>query len=121
MMISKVISLSIYLLILLVFLLVSALPAWADPLDRLKRALQDNDVEAAWKAVDGMPQKISSAQREEAIKILTGGSKKEWVRCTGDIRQSIANQLAALNAKEAIPDLLGLIREKKNIVHECAE
>jgi hypothetical protein len=107
--------------ILPICLWISPLPIWAESLEELNKALQGNDVEEAWKAVDGMPQKISPQQREEAIKILTRGLKKEWVRCAGDIRQSIANQLAALNAKEAIPDLLGLIRQKKSIDHECAE
>jgi HEAT repeat protein len=107
--------------ILSICLLTSALPTWAESLEELNKALQGNDVEAAWKAVEGIPQKIAPQQREEAIKILTRGLKKEWVRCAGDIRQSIANQLAALNAKEAIPDLLGLISEKKNIDHECSE
>jgi hypothetical protein len=107
--------------ILCICCLILAFPAWAESLEELNKALQGNDVEAAWKAVDGMSQKISPQQREEAIKILTRGLKKEWVRCAGDIRQSIANQLAALNAKKAIPDLLELIREKKNIDHECAE
>jgi HEAT repeat protein len=109
------------LFILSVCFLISALPTWAESLEELSKALQGNDVEAAWKAVEGMPPKISSQKREEAIKILKKGLKKEWVRCAGDIRQSIANQLAALNAKEAIPDLLGLISEKKNIDHECSE
>ncbi len=107
--------------ILSICLWISPLPTWAESLKELNKALQGNDVEAAWKAVDGMPQKISPQQREEAIKILKRGLKKDWVRCAGDIRQSIANQLAALNAKEAIPDLLELMREKKNIDHECSE
>jgi hypothetical protein len=109
------------LLILSICLWISPLPTWAESLEELNKALLGNDVEAAWKAVEGMPRKISPEQREEAIKTLTGGLKKEWIRCAGDIRQSIASQLAALNAKEAIPDLLVLIREKKNIDHECAE
>jgi HEAT repeat protein len=111
----------VHLLILSICLLISALPAYAESLEGLKKALQANDVEAAWKAVDGMPQKISPQQREEAVKILTRALKKEWIRCTGDIRQSIAIQLATIKAKEAIPELLELIREKKNIDHECAE
>ena len=109
------------LFILSICLWISPLPTWAESLEELIKALQGTDVEAAWKAVDGMPHKISPQQREEAIKILTRGLKKDWVRCAGDIRQSIANQLAALNAKEAIPDLLELIRQKKSIDHECAE
>jgi HEAT repeat protein len=111
----------VYLLSLFIFFLGSAPPTWADSLDELKKALQANDVEAAWKTVDEMPQKISTQQREETVKVLTSALKKEWARCAGDIRQSIAIQLAAINAKESIPDLLELIREKKNIEHECAE
>ena len=111
----------IRLFILFICLWISPLPTWAESLEELNKALQANDVEEAWKAVDEMPQKISPQQREEAIKILMRGLKKDWVRCAGDIRQSIANQLAALNAKEAIPDLLELIRQKKSIDHECAE
>jgi len=90
-------------------------------LEELKKALQADDIEVAWRAVDAMPQKISPQQREETVKVLMRALKKEWARCAGDIRQSIAIQLAAINAKEAIPALLELIREKKNIEHECAE
>ena len=107
--------------ILSICLLVSARPTWADPLDELKKALGNDDVEAAWKAVDEMPQKISPQRRGETVKVLRTALKKEWARCAGDIRQSIAIQLAAFKAKEAIPDLLEMIREKKNIEHECAE
>ena len=108
-------------LILSLCLFLSASLTWADSLDELKKALETNDVEVAWKAVDEMPQKVSAQQREETVKVLTKALKQEWARCAGDIRQSIAIQLAAMNAKEAIPDLLGLIKEKKNIEHECAE
>ncbi len=110
-----------YLFVLSVFFLGSAPLTWAYSLEELKKALEGNDVEVAWKAVDGMPQKISSQQREETAKVLTTALKKEWPRCAGDIRQSIAIQLATINAKEAILDLLELIGEKKNIDHECAE
>ncbi len=110
-----------YPVILSIFFLGSASPGRADLLEELKQALQANDVEAAWKAVDGMPQNISSQQREEIVKVLRTALKKEWPRCAGDIRQSIAIQLATVNAKETIPDLLELIRERKKIEHECAE
>ena len=120
-MISKATSFFIcFLMSILCFLGLFSL-AWADSLEELKKALQGNDVEAAWKAVDGMEQKLSPQQREETVNILRSALKKEWARCAGDIRQSIAIQLAAMKAKEAIPDLLQLIREKKNIDHECAE
>lgn len=120
-MISKATSFFICFLISFFCFLGSATLAWADSLEDMKKALQGNDVEAAWKAVDAMPQKISPQQREETVRVLTTALKKEWARCAGDIRQSIAIRLAAMNAKEAIPALLELIRGKKNIDHECAE
>jgi len=94
---------------------------WAGSLEELQKALQANDAEVAWRAVDGIPQKLSPQEKEQTKSVLRKALKKEWGRCAGDIRQSIAAQLAALDAKEAIPDLLELIREKKNIEHECAE
>ena len=121
MMISWAASFFIYLFISFFGLLGSAWLARADSLDELKKAFQTSDVEVIWRAVDEMPKEVSPQQREETVKILTQALKKEWARCAGDIRQSIAIQLAAMNAKEAIPDLLGLIREKKKIGHECAE
>ncbi len=120
-MISKVISFSICFLISVFCFLGSARLAWPEPLDELKKALQTNDVEVVWGAIDAIPQKISPQQREETVKVLMMALKKEWPRCTGDIRQSIAMQLASMNAKEAIPGLLELIKEKKKIDHECAE
>ena len=120
-MISKAISFSICFLIFVFCFLGSDGLAWPEPLDELKKALQGNDVEAAWEAVDTMPQKISPQQREETVKVLMMALEKEWPRCAGDIRQSIAIQLATMNAKEAIPVFLELIREKKNIDHECSE
>ncbi len=120
-MISRATSFVICCLISFFCFLGSAALASVDSLEDMKKALQGNDIEAAWKVVDTMPQKISAQRREETVKILTTALKKEWTRCAGDIRQSIAIQLATMNAKEAIPDLLELIREKKNIDHECAE
>jgi len=57
--------------------------AWADSLEELKKALQGNDVEAAWKAVDGMTQKLSPQQREETVNILRSALKKEWLAVPG--------------------------------------
>ncbi len=120
-MISRATSFFICFLISFFCFLGSPRLTWADSLEELKKALQANDVEVAWKAVDAMPRKISAQEREETVKVLMTALKKEWARCAGDIRQSIALQLATINAKEAIPALLGLITEKRNIEHECAE
>ena len=120
-MIWKAASFSIYFLISFLYFLGSVRMARTDSLDELKKALLSDDVEMAWSTVDQMPKELSAQQREEAIKILTSALKKEWPRCAGDIRQSIATQLAAIGAKEAVPDLLELVKQKKNIEHECAE
>jgi HEAT repeat protein len=120
-MISKATSFFVWSLISFSLFLGSARLTWADSLEELKKALQDNDVEVAWKAIDAMPKKMFLQQREETIKVLTTALRKDWPRCAGDIRQSIAIQLATINAKEAIPDLLELVKEKKNIDHECSE
>lgn len=110
-----------YLLVISSFTFLATSPAWAGSSDELKQALQANDVEVAWNAVRDIPQELPPQQKDETIEILIKALRKEWPRCTGDIRQSIADQLASLDAKEATPDLLELIRENKHIEHECAE
>jgi HEAT repeat protein len=99
----------------------SVSPILADPSEGLQQALEADDVEAAWKAINAIPQQLSSQQKRETIKLLTKALSKQWARCTGDIRQDIADQLASLQAIEAIPELIELIRENKHIEHECAE
>jgi HEAT repeat protein len=112
---------SVSFLFAFVCILGSASPTLATSLEKLKQGLEANDVEVAWKAINGIPRGLAPQQRDEAIRLLTKALKKEWPRCAGDIRQDIAHQLAALHAKEAIPDFLELIRTNKNIEHECAE
>ncbi len=108
-------------LIAIVCVLGSVSPTSASSLEELKQALGAHDVEVAWRAINGIPRGLAPQQKEEAIKLLTKALRKEWPRCAGDIRQDIAHQLASLDAKEAIPDLLELIRANKHIEHECAE
>jgi HEAT repeat protein len=112
---------SVSFLIAFVCVLGSVSPTLASSLEELKQALEANDVEVAWRAINRIPRGLAPQQKEEAIKLLTKALRKEWPRCAGDIRQDIAHQLASLDAKEAIPDLLELIRANKNIEHECAE
>jgi HEAT repeat protein len=87
----------------------------------LQQALEADEVESAWKAINAIPRELSPEQKKDTIKLLTKTLRKQWPRCTGDIRQDIADQLASLHAKEAVPDLLELIRKNKHIEHECAE
>ena len=109
------------LLIVSICVLRAASPTWAGSLEELKQALRSNDIEVAWSALRDIPQELPPQQKEETVKVLTKALRKEWARCGGDIRQSIADQLVALDAKDAIADLLKLISENKNIEHECAE
>ena len=51
----------------------------------------------------------------EAIRI------REWDRCTGDMRDTIARALGELKAREAVVPLLELAKSGKTIDHECVE
>ena len=90
-------------------------------LEEVRTTLAGDDVEAAWKALRAVPPQLSGQQRKEIICLLRKALMRQWPRCTGDIRQVIAQKLADLDGKAAIPDLLQLIRENRRISHECAE
>ena len=90
-------------------------------LNELRTTLAGDDVEAAWKALRAIPPQLSGPEREEIICLLRKALMRQWPRCTGDIRQVIAQKLADLDARAAIPDLLELIRENRRISHECAQ
>jgi hypothetical protein len=90
-------------------------------LQEVRTTLAGDDVEAAWKALRAVPPRLSGQQREEIIGVLRKALMRQWPRCTGDLRQVIAQKLADLNAEAATPDLLQLIRENRRISHECAQ
>jgi len=90
-------------------------------LDQLRATLARGDVEAAWNAIGAVPSDLSGLEREETIALLRKTLMRQWPRCTGDIRQTISRKLADLDAREAVPDLLELIRQDRRISHECAE
>jgi HEAT repeat protein len=46
---------------------------------------------------------------------------REWDRCTGDMRDTIARALGELKAREAVAPLLELAKSGKTIDHECVE
>lgn len=46
---------------------------------------------------------------------------REWNRCSGDMRDSIARLLIEFKARDAVPALLDLAASSKTIDHECAE
>jgi HEAT repeat protein len=90
-------------------------------LEEFRTTLASDDVEAAWKAIRAIPRELSGPEQEEIIHLLRKALVGQWPRCTGDIRQAIAQKLADFDAKAAVPDLLQLIREDRRISHECAE
>ena len=90
-------------------------------LEEMRTTLAGDDVEAARNAIGAVPSDLSGLEREEIIGVLRKALIRQWPRCTGDIRQVIAQKLADLNARAAIPDLLELIRENRRISHECAQ
>ena len=57
-------------------------------------------------------------QRDPELDALRTGS---WDRCGGDLRDSIADTLLDLRAREAVVPLLELVKSGKTIEHECAE
>ncbi len=46
---------------------------------------------------------------------------REWDRCTGDMRDTIARVLGQFKAREAVVPLLELAKSGKTIDHECVE
>ncbi len=85
----------------------------------LLRDLKSSDYDKAWAAARDLPQ--FHQFKAQTVPALVKALNAEWSQCSGDIRESIADSLAQLRAKEAVFPLLQLLRSGKNIAHECAE
>ncbi|MBI1734499.1 MAG: HEAT repeat domain-containing protein [Candidatus Rokubacteria bacterium] len=53
--------------------------------------------------------------------LITLLATPEWKRCSGEMRQALATTLVTLQAREAVPALLELVKSGKPIEHECFE
>lgn len=85
----------------------------------LLKDLTGPDYEKAWTAareLEKFPQ-----FKAQIVPALIQTLRKDWSQCSGDIRESIADTLAELQAKEAVFPMLQLLRSGKNVAHECAE
>ncbi len=115
-------SLLRYLLLVLIF----GFPMVAPGQDGSKRNVQDllqdlrsSDYEKAWGAARDLRQFPQA--KAQTVPALVNALNTKWSQCSGDIRESIADTLAQLKAREAVFPLLQLLKSGKNIAHECAE
>jgi len=87
----------------------------------LKKIIEKGETEKVWTSISNIPTDLEGKDRKKVIDLLRDALFREWSRCAGDLRQVIANKLSALNAKEAVPDFLELIKKEMSIDHECAQ
>jgi hypothetical protein len=101
------------------FLLVQ--PGYGYDVKDLKNIIEKGDAEKTWTSISKIPTDLEENDRKKVIDLLRDALFREWSRCAGDLRQVIASKLSSLNAKEAVPDFLDLIKKKMPIDHECAQ
>ena len=87
----------------------------------LEKIIEKGETEKVWTLISKIPTDLEGKDRKKVIDLLRDALFREWSRCAGDLRQVIANKLSALNAKEAVPDFLELIKKEMSIDHECAQ
>ena len=87
----------------------------------LKEIIEKGEVEKAWTSISNIPNNLEENDKKKVIDLLRDALFRDWSRCAGDLRQVIASKLSSLNAQEAVPDFLELIRKKMPIDHECAQ
>jgi len=99
----------------------SAQSAHGYDVNNLKKIIEQGEVEKAWTSISHIPNNLEENDKKKIIDLLRGALFQQWSRCAGDLRQAIASKLSSLNAKEAVPDFLELIKKKMPIDHECAQ
>jgi len=95
--------------------------AYGYDVNNLKKIIEQGEVEKAWTSISHIPNNLEENDKKKIIDLLRGALFQQWSRCAGDLRQAIASKLSSLNAKEAVPDFLELIKKKMPIDHECAQ
>ena len=92
----------------------------AGKVNALLADLKSPDFETASGAVEQLRQ--YPQHRAQIVRALIEAVKtRDWNRCAGDMRDTIARMLAEWKAREAVGPLLELARSGKSIDHECAE
>ena len=105
--------------IFIIFL--SAQSIYGYDVNDLKKIIEKGEVEKAWTSISNIPNNLEENDKKKVIDLLRGALFREWSRCAGDLRQVIGSKLSSLDAKEAVPDFLELIKKEMSIDHECAQ
>ena len=92
----------------------------ASTVSALIRDLKDPDFDKAYRAAEQL-RKYPQYRAQVVAGLLEAITTRDWNRCAGDMRQTIAGALEALKAKEATVPLLDVVKSGKSIEHECAE
>ena len=86
----------------------------------LLRDAKDPDFDKAYGAAEQL-RKYPQQRALIVAGLIDTITTRDWNRCAGDMRQTIAGALEELKAKEAVVPLLDLVKSGKSIEHECAE
>jgi HEAT repeat protein len=89
-------------------------------MNALVRDLQDQDFDKAYAAAEQL-RKYPQYRPQVVAGLIETIRTRDWDRCAGDMRDTIARALGELNAKEGVIPLLELVKSGKSIEHECAE
>ena len=92
----------------------------ASKVSALIRDLKDPDFDKAYAAAEQLP-KYPAHRPQVVAGLIEAITTRDWNRCGGDMRQTIARALEELKAKEAVVPLLDVVKSGKSIEHECAE
>lgn len=92
----------------------------ASKVNALIRDLKDPDFDKASGAAEQL-RKYPQYRAQVVAGLIEAITTRDWIRCAGDMRDTIARALGELKAKEAVVSLLEVVKSGKSIEHECAE
>ena len=92
----------------------------ASPVSALIRDLKDPDFDKAYPAAEEL-RKHPQYRAQVVAGLIDAIRTRDWNRCGGDMRDTIAGTLGELKAKEAVVPLLEVVKSGKSIEHECSE
>lgn len=92
----------------------------ASRVSALIRDLNDPDFDRANAAAEQLS-KYPQHRTEVVPALIEAIKTRDWNRCAGDVRDTIARTLGELKAREAVVPLLEVVKSSKPIEHECAQ
>jgi HEAT repeat protein len=84
------------------------------------RDLASDDFDRAYQAAEGLG-KHPAHKAQIVAALIEAIRTRDWSRCAGDVRDTIARTLGGLGARESVGPLLEVVRSGKSIEHECLE